>query len=65
MGCNHENKMFPVYDRNEWMVGFLCDCGHFEVRVDMPDYEGRTEANRAKSTYALELAKEVEAKGKH
>lgn len=40
-GCKHEAKMYPVYDNNGWQVGFLCDCGHFEFRKDMPCYDDR------------------------
>lgn len=39
--CTHKNKMFPVSDNNNWVVGFLCDCGYFEVRDNLPSYDER------------------------
>ena len=39
--CNHENKMYPVFDRFGWVVGYLCDCGYFEFRLDIPNYDQR------------------------
>lgn len=39
--CNHKNKMFPVYDKNKWNVGMMCDCGYFEAREGIPNYERR------------------------
>jgi len=39
--CKHEGKMFPVHDNTGWQVGFLCDCGYFEPRKNIPCYDER------------------------
>lgn len=39
--CKHIGSMFPVEDRMGWVVGYLCDCGHFEYRKDIPNYTQR------------------------
>lgn len=39
--CKHIGLMYPVEDRFGWVVGYLCDCGYFEHRKDMPTYRER------------------------
>jgi hypothetical protein len=38
---NHQFKMYPVFDKFGWVVGNLCDCGYFEFRKDIPNYQLR------------------------